>query len=60
MAKGAILFLVAWAFVAACAGLTYWRNRIPDEQKNQLFSIALILTWAVFLLGLYLYPYLVG
>jgi hypothetical protein len=58
--KGMILTLVGVLFFAVSMGVTWWSNRLPTDQRSMIFSVSLVVSWVVFILGLFLWPYIVG
>jgi hypothetical protein len=59
LTKGMILTLVGVFFFAVSMGVTWWINRLPTDQRSMIFSVSLVMSWAAFILGLFLWPYIV-
>jgi hypothetical protein len=38
----------------------WWSNRLPTDQRSMISSVSLVVSWAAFILGLFLWPYIVG
>jgi hypothetical protein len=59
MNKTVLISLLGLGFFGL-SGFTYWNNHVDEKQRQQVLSVLMVAFWAVFLLGLYLYPAIVA